>query len=145
MQDQRTLLQQLNERIHIFDIFGYVEIFLGMHYYRYCINNFDFQLSMHPKKWLKSHFCKNWLNFRISINREVFILRSQLSSHLNQNHRFSIQIFDIQLYVPLNMAEKPLLQKLAEFQDLNKSCSVHPTKSVKLSFEPESSISNPKF
>ena len=42
MQDQRTLLQQLNERIHIFDIFGYVEIFLGMHYYQYCIKNFDF-------------------------------------------------------------------------------------------------------
>ena len=42
MQDQRTLLQQLNKRIHIFEIFVYLKIFLGMHYYRYCIENFDF-------------------------------------------------------------------------------------------------------
>ena len=42
MQDQRTLLQQLNERIHIFDIFGYVEIFLSIYYHKKYIENFDF-------------------------------------------------------------------------------------------------------
>ena len=63
MQDQRTLLQQLNERIHIFDIFGYVEIFLGMHYYQYCIKNFDFYISMHPKKLAEKPFLQKLAEF----------------------------------------------------------------------------------
>ena len=87
----------MNE-IHIFEISGYLDAYL-IHQLKDA-TNFSFWLPHGSQNEifarLESHFCKNWLNFRISTDHEVFILWSQLSPYLNQNYRLSIQNFNIE-------------------------------------------------
>ena len=127
--------------VHIFEIFGYVEVFL----IKNLIKEANIFLCFGYLLIQKSDFCKKWLIFWIFTSYEIFSLSSRFNPHSNQNHRLSIQNFHIQLHAPQKLAKKSFLQNLAEFQDFHNSLSIHPTKSVKPSFEPESSTFYSKF
>ena len=88
----------------IFRVFILSKIFvrwpkLNCHYnqnHQVSIQNFFIKPGvLHKLAIFNSHFCKIWLNFRISIKCKVFVLCIQLNPHLNQNHRLSTKNFHI--------------------------------------------------